>query len=199
MRSNCWKTLKHPSDGKNWVSETFRRHKNSFLIEYEAWERNESKVLSIWTHREIYDDFWVNPNKCKGTSVPYLKETEGSETLQPLKLRSEIETFFLVLLPFRTMRWWSGEPVQEYLDVKTSLLVSASGPTWTNGQQRKNCLKPRRNLKGRRVETTIKIKHFHEVFLIEHIRKKFTKNFLARGHNETSSFPSFAWRINMTS
>lgn len=47
------------------------------------------------------------------------------------------------------MRLWSGEPVHEYLDVRTSLLDITSGARWTKGNQRKNCLKPRRNLKGK--------------------------------------------------
>lgn len=49
--------------------------------------------------------------------------------------------------PFRIMRLCSGEPEYDLLLVRTSLLVSAPGLTFTNGRQEKNCLNPRRNLK----------------------------------------------------
>lgn len=102
------------------------------------------------TYLVIYDDFLVIPSRSRETSVQYLWEKRvGMSVIGQWRSAYEIETISLVLLPFLTIRWWSGEPVHEYLEVTTSRLVSTSGPTWTKGQQRKNCLKPRRNLKRR--------------------------------------------------
>lgn len=54
--------------------------------------------------------------------------------------------------PFLMIRWWSGDPEYERRPlVRTSLLVSVPGVTWTNGNHEKNCLKPLRNLKNKDV------------------------------------------------
>lgn len=73
--------------------------------------------------------------------------------------------FLLLLLRLSPLclviRWWSGKLLHEYFPT-TSLLVSVSGVKWTNGHQRKNCWKPRRNLhrKRRRI--------FNKLFLVNH-------------------------------
>lgn len=110
------------------------------------------------THQVIYDDFSVTQNRRREMNVPYLKANGRKSDTLPIKASVRNWNFLFVLLPFLMIRWWSGDPEQEYLDVTTSRLVSTSGPTCTNGQQRKNCLNPRRNL-------TNEDKDFDETFV----------------------------------
>lgn len=67
-----------------------------------------------------------------------------------------INTVTSPLSPFLVIRWWSGKLLQEYFPT-TSRRVNVSGVKWTNGHQRKNCWKPRRNLqmKGREGERKV--------------------------------------------
>lgn len=146
--------------------KTFCRHNKKHFHSIER--AGEMSVLwnysCDYAHHVIYDDFSASPSKNKGTNAPYLgKKGRKWDTLLIKASLFEIETFALVLLPFLTIRWWSGEPEQEYLDVRTSRLVNTSGPTCTNGQQRKNCLKPRRNLKRRRRGKVILMRRFKNV------------------------------------